>query len=522
MALLNVEHLLRIVIWVTLSVLAIDLVLVLFILRRRLSRWFYFNKKDLTTRRFREPIQDFLAGKAPIEDLVSTLRDARGRAARDGIRDLLLENLSGNNRKAVTDVLFRLGFVDAWASEAFGKRRARQLLHHIVTEEKLPQARRRRFKRARRLRLFCVKRARAVAQLGHLDADFAKVFMREALRDPSPYVGRANVAAMGHNPGLYEVPILLDLLRQTAQGENELPLHSVKTALVRHPITELEQFVPFLNDVNPRFRFLLVDSIREICEAASLTMGPRNFPEPLYRWFLDKAAQDESVDVRARSARVIRHFHDSAATQALRALLLDKSEFVRLHTVRACADPFYSGLISDIARRITDSRWRVREAAVKTLATFGKPGRLQLESYFLATNDQYASEQLIEEMQRAGIIVEMLPSLGAQNGESARAVGVCTKMVRMGKTSLLIDLLRHERRPAKWASVTPLGEPVAVVAQKSRAQLLDILLASPTPELLEAVEHLAGHEDDQLRFKAQSVLQSDVAQSAQKGRASHA
>lgn len=519
----DLENLLRIVIWVTLSVLAVDVILVLFILRRRLSRWLYFNKKDLAAKRFQAPIGDFLAGNIAIEDLVSTLRTGRGKAARDAIRDLLLDNLAGNNRKMITDALFRLGFVDIWASEAFGRKRARQLVHHIVTGEKLPLRPKRGFKRIRRLRLFCVRRARAVMQLGHLNADYAKVFMREALDDPSPFVGRANVIAMGHNPELYEVPILLDLLRQTADGASELPVHSVKTALVRHPITELEQFVPYLNDKNPRFRFLLVDSIREICDATPFVLGPRNFPEPLYRWFLQEAIQDESIDVRARSARVVRHFHDAAAVAGLRALLLDKNEFVRLHTVRACADPYYSELISDIGRRITDVRWLVREAAVKTLATFGKPGREQLEGLFLATRDQYASEQMIEEMQREGIIVAMLPALGGQNGDFALAKDVCTKMVRMGKTSLLTDILGHETRVTRWASVTPSGEPMTVAAERARAQLLEILLAAPTPDLIEALRLLAGGEEGQLRKQAQSVLASDVAQIAPPARrATHA
>jgi HEAT repeat protein len=474
-------------------------------------------------KRFQEPIRDFLAGNAGIEDLVSTLRTGRRKAARDAIRDLLLENLGGNNRKMVTEVLFRLGFVDIWATEAFGRKRARQLLHHIVTGEKLPMRPKRKFKRLRRLRLFCVRRARAVMQLGYLDADYARVFMREALGDPSPFVGRANVTAMGHNQKFYEVPILLDLLRETAQGASELPVHSVKTALVRHSITELEQFVPYLNDENPRFRFLLVDSIREICDATPLVLGPRNFPEPLYRWFLERATQDESIDVRARSARVIRHFHDAAATVALRALLLDKNEFVRLHTVRACSDPYYSELISDIGRRITDVRWLVREAAVKTLATFGKAGRQQLESLFLGTRDQYASEQIIEEMQREGIIVEMLPALGGQNGDFALAKDVCMKMVRMGKTSLLTDLLGRETRLSRWASVKPSGEPMSIAAERAREQLLEILLAAPTPELIEAVRLLANGEEGQLRKRAQSVLASDAAQAPPAARrATHA
>jgi len=522
--LFNLESLLKIVVWVALSVLAVDLILVSFILRRRLSRWLYYNSKDAAMRRFSEPVRDFLAGKIAVEDLVAILRPARKKAARDAVRDLLLESLPGDNRKAVTDVLFRLGFVDSWAKEAFGSRRARELIHHIVTGEKLATAKRRRFRSARRLRLFCVRRARAVAELGHLHADFAKVFMLQALQDPSPYVGRANVVAMGRNRGAYEIPMLLELLRQTAEERTELPMHSVKTALVRHPITELVQFVPFLNDENPRFRFLLVDSVREICEAAQVKLSVADFPEPLYRWFLEKASHDESVDVRARSARVIRHFRDQAATVTLRALLQDKDEFVRLHTVRACADPYYAELIPDIGRRITDSRWRVREAAVKTLGTFGKPGREQIEDHFLATTDRYASEQLLEEMQRSGIVAEILPALGTQNGESAEARGVCSKMVRMGKTSLLVDLLAHESRMSRWANPSASGEPMTVAAQKARAQLLDILLTSPTPQLMDTVRSLASRPDDHLGPRAQAVLEAEPQPPLPptKGKATHA
>ncbi|HKD16134.1 MAG TPA: hypothetical protein VKE71_16475, partial [Candidatus Angelobacter sp.] len=94
----NLESLLKIVVWVALSVLAVDLVLVSFILRRRLSRWLYYNHKDAAMRRFSEPVRDFLAGKIPVEDLVAILRPARRKAARDAVRDLLLESLPGDNR----------------------------------------------------------------------------------------------------------------------------------------------------------------------------------------------------------------------------------------------------------------------------------------------------------------------------------------------------------------------------------------------------------------------------------------
>jgi hypothetical protein len=301
-----------------------------------------------------------------------------------------------------------------------------------------------------------------------------------------------------------------------------LPVASIKTALVRYPISYLDQFAPFLDDADPHYRFVVVDSIRQICEAAKFGLNAGDFPESLCQWFVKKAAQDESIDVRARSARVIRHFHDAAAVLTLRGMMLDKNEFVRLHAVRASADPCYSELIGDIIGRITDARWRVREAAVKTLAAFGAAGRQRLARYFLDTTDRFAGEQIMEEMQRSGIIAGMLPALSGDDGEFTLTVGVFAKMVRLGKTSLLVDLLGHELRMSRWAPPGSSAEPITRSAQKARARLLDLLLASPTVELVAALQSLAGRKEDQLSVKAQAALESHAAGAAVAGGRAHA
>jgi hypothetical protein len=502
---LNLAPVLKSVLWVSFGVLAIDVLLATFILVRRLRRWLYFKRTDGAVKQFGAPIHSFVAGDLPADDLIAILQTMHNIAERDAVRGLLLDNRQGSER--VTEILFRLGYVEAWAREAFGHRRTGKLIRHIVNKEELPPPPSRRFARIRRLRLFCIKRAIAVSQLGQLDAAFSGVFFREAMADPSSYVIRANVAAIRNNLEAHEIPLLLELLRQAVKESTELPVTSVKTTLVRCAISDLNQFVPFLNDEDPRYRFVLVDSIREICDGAKFALNAKDFPEDLYQWFVDKAARDESVDVRARSARVIRHFHDAAATLTLRSMIEDGNEFVRLHTVRACADSYYSELIPDITRRITDPRWRVREASVKTLAKFGKAGRAQLAQYFLNTTDRFASEQLIEEMQRNGIIAEMLPALSAEDGESKLAMNVCAKMVRMGKTSLLADLLGCEMLLSRWAPAITSAEPI-IAAEKARAQLLDLLLEAPTNEVMITLRALAERKDDHLSAKAQATLES--------------
>jgi len=507
----NIEQIIWIVFWLAVGVLTVDTILVIYIFHRRLSRNRYFQRKDATRRQLSPTVRDFLAGDIGVDEATAALKTAKSPPAREAVQDMLLDGISSNNRRAVTEVLLRLGFVAAWAKEAFGARRGRQLIDHVVNGSSLPPLGKRSFQRVRSMRLFCVKRARGVALLGQLDSEFSQGFMDEAQHDTSPYVGRANVAAMGQNRESFAVSVLLELMRQATEGVNGLSVLSVKTALVRYPLTELPQFTHCLSDPNPKFRYLVVDSIREICDNTNLTLSTQDFPPDLYRWFLDQAKHDSSVDVRARSARVIRHFHDTGAVLALRSLMQDENEFVRLHAVRSCADPFYTDLVPDVVQRIGDAKWRVREASVKTLATFGNEGRTQLADYFLATPDQYASEQIVDEMQRGGIIGDLLPGLGSDGPESWVVMKVTSKMVRMGKTSLLTELLSREIRMSRLGDA-PSAQQIAAMetAQKARTQLLDVLAMSPTPQLMETVQSLAQRDRDHLKGKAQTILQSGI------------
>ncbi|HLY98417.1 MAG TPA: HEAT repeat domain-containing protein [Candidatus Angelobacter sp.] len=514
------QYLVRIVLWLAASVLAIDLVLVSTVLGRRLSRFIYFQKKDEFNRRLSGPIRQFLKGEMEIAELVAMLQRISGRAARDLIQEQLLKGVVNANRQAVTEVLFRLGYIDRWAREAFGRRRSRQLIAHIVHGRELPPSGRQRWAAIRKRRLFCVRRARAVSHMGQLDAKFTQVFMREALLDPSPRVHRADVAAMGHNRQVYKIPILLDLLRKAVEGAGELPVSEVKTALARYSTRDLEHFVPFLDSEDPHFRFMLVDTVREICDNTGKgPLSAQDFSESFCRWFIGHAKADTSQDVRARSARVVRHFHNPEAASTLRALMYDQNEFVRLHAVRACADPYYTELVNDVVQRISDTKWRVRESAARTLATYGKAGQLEMVHHFLRTADHYASEQIAEQMQRGGFISGIMPALGSPNGESYLAREVCAKLTHLGKTSLLTNLLLQETQsiPSGGTSLaisTVSGENT----QRARARLLEILLAEPTSQVMAAVETLAERRKDDLNAKARSLLSLAQTASADGGK----
>ena len=97
---------------------------------------------------------------------------------------------------------------------------------------------------------------------------------------------------------------------------------------------------------------------------------------------------------------------DPRATPVLRNLLLDPQWFVRLRTVRALAHLRQAAapLRLDIRECLRDPHWQVREAAIHTLISLGEEGRHQLYEYFLTSPDRTSREQIVEVIERTGLM----------------------------------------------------------------------------------------------------------------------
>ena len=477
--------------WLAVAVLSFDSALVGFILYRRASRNRFYRLRDAAQGRFSGTLQAYLAGAITLEHATALLKTV-GRPEREAAKKVLLGAIHTRTSSAATELLLELGFVQEWSEQAFGKRRTRQILRAIQEGCRLPASHGGAdgvtLRHIRRLRLFSISRAVAVGHLGRLSPEYSGIFMREALRDPSPYVARMAVAGIGRNRIQNGIPVLLEELRRAVRGETELPIRSIKTALVRYPVSDLDHFVAFMEEPNSRFRFLAVDTIREICHKALATSHvASDFPLVLRRWFLEAAVRDDSADVRARSAVVVGYFRDPSATEALRVLLRDDNEFVRLHAVRACGDPYYADLIGDILQRITDEKWRVREAAVRMLAGFDRFGWRQLQTVLVNTSDRYASEQIIDELQRSGVVQEVVSELFSSDSGN-QAVDVCSKMVHVGMVSSLTDQLNG-------------NHPLRV-----RTRLFEVLSKSEAPQFVWALQRIVDSENDPLKSRAELLL----------------
>ena len=137
---------------------------------------------------------------------------------------------------------------------------------------------------------------------------------------------------------------------------------------------------------------------------------------------------------------------------------------------------------------------RVREGAAQTLSAFGHRGTNELYRYFIVAKDRYAADQITDEIQRTGLIRDILEELAKGGEDAGLAQDVCRKMALMGKTTLLTQAVS------------------ANIAPEARILLMESMMEAPTQEFLNLLATLAKKDTGPVGAKAGSLLRQ-----AQKG-----
>ncbi len=521
------EDLTGLVLWLLATIMTVNGLFLCFVFYRRLARKRYYAIKDSARERYQAVIAAFVAGESTVERATELLQGATAQPAQDAVEELLLETVAQGDRERMSELLLGTGHLERWVKKAFGRKRGPAVLRAAIRGQE-PAADTRALTRlltpVRRLRIFSVPRAIAVDHMGWLATSLVRTLTAEALRDPAFEVRSTAVSVIGRNRDPHAIPLLVEELARSVQQNNGLSLRSVKLALVDYDREDLPHFVPHLTHALPRVRFFLVDAVSQICNRLShdqtssksgsssrvsgsglrrqsgsgrvpssrgVRLNKNDFSREFYAVFIDRLVGDEFADVRARCAGVIRHFRDSQTMDALRVLLRDENEFVRLHAARACGDRSYAALRQDLARLLNDPKWRVREAAAQSLRALGKEGISELYRQFVTTQDRYASEQITDEIQRSGAIEDLAASLISSNEYLPLAEGVCRKMVKMGKTSLLLNAMASPAVPSE-----------------ARAFIMSAMTAEPPPEFYEVLAVIAQTDTGPLGMKAGSLLET--------------
>lgn len=486
----DVTQLLR---WLVVATVGVNALFLWVVVERRLRLRRYFMIKDTAREDARAQVAAFARGEVSIEEAVHLRRDVKATPVREAVHELLFDAQTAENTTRISELLFALHSVDLWAARAFGRRRARVLIERALRRESHePPAPRpvRLIDRLRRLKAFAVPRALAVHNLGRLAPPFAQVFLIEAAAVPSREVRQVAVTAMGRTRYPPLIPHLMAELERAIDQANDVSWQAIKIALTSFGMQDLPRFVPFLDHPHPRMRFTVVDIVRHIAgEAAQHSrLNKNDFSPDLYHALLDRLVSDASADVRARSAAVIRHFRDQRALRALRRLVHDDNEFVRLHAVRAAGDRFYADLLPDLSRALRDPSWRVRDAAVKALLPFGSSGLNELCRVFLESEDAEVARQITDGLQRAGAMPSLLASLTTDGVQPSVASAVCQKMALLGQTVYLNRALASIDDP------------------NVRLGLMDALTQAPDEEYLSVLESLATHDTGVVGSRASDIL----------------
>jgi len=343
-----------------------------------------------------------------------------------------------------------------------------------------------------------LSRVKSIRNLGELRHQPSWPFLVEALDDRYPEVQFVALRALAALGAPESFPALRDRLHEVAEGESTSPsLQGLKAAMAGFDLTCVLDLLPSLRHPNRQIRMHAIEILRtmvrrEAGRRPGLTLTPKLLTPPMVELLLSRLAVDTSSEIRARAAEVIVFLSGPRVTRVLHNLLLDHQWFVRLHTLQAlnnkgeAAAPLYL----DIRDCLCDLHWRVREAAIQTLLSLGQGGRHQLYEHFLTFPDHSTRAQVVEVIERTGLISALVQHYSAGgNGLDARMVeelaGDSALLGLSGVLRTASPEVRHRfmlRFVPSWQSRMPL--PVEMG--------LSVLTADKPPQLIDSPRFMAA------------------------------
>ncbi len=481
-----IENIIKVVFALIVLIVIGNFVLIGLAISRRQRREKYFQRIDAVRAEFRPVVREVLSGRMEYQEGLKRLQQISGLDRHYLLEQLLLEKKPSPTEEPILRRLCEdLGLVRIWQNRVKGHVDTASVREAVGRPEGI-------LERVGRLRFLI--RAKSAENLGIIRHRDSWPLLVKALDDPHPDIQSVAARALAAIRETESFPALVAQLHKVVldASATALSLRSVKSALVSFPLDCAPALARSLQHPNRRIRFLATDILREMVVREAngddqYDLDRKRVGAEIVEIFLTQLPFDENPDVRARSAAVIAFLSDPRSTPALLTLLRDDTWFVRLHAVRALACRKFLSQASAIGQALSDPNWRVREAAVATLRTFGAAGLNQLTAHFIHTADAYSREQVADEFQRAGLIPDLLQRYASE--DDSQATQVLNQMARMGKTGYLVSVLSADAQPAL------------------RKKFLLNFARNPDPQIRQWVERVASQEPDpDLRSVAAAAL----------------
>jgi HEAT repeat protein len=238
------------------------------------------------------------------------------------------------------------------------------------------------------------KRRTALVALGRTRAPEAVPALAEGLDSASAEDRMAAIRGLGRT-GLIEAAGAI--LSQLVWGELKVPEHALKNALANTCRSSPSVLANYLNQSRGKTRELLARVLSEMA-------GPELVNELL------PLAADPLAEVRAAAARALANTSLEIALPALSILVRDPEWFVRLRAVVALGSLDGRGRIKPLLHGLCDSNRYVRQRSAWVLAGM-KPESHEILQQVVDTEDSYALQALISEMERSGEIENVIEAL---------------------------------------------------------------------------------------------------------------
>jgi HEAT repeat protein len=246
------------------------------------------------------------------------------------------------------------------------------------------------------------KQRTALVALGRTHTPEAIAPLAEALDSPEDETRIAAVRGLGLI-GLPQAAVpMLDYL---LQGKREIPQHVLKNALVNCCRISPRILLGYLKEATGDRRGLLA---RVLGELATPQLGED----------LILLAIDDDPEVRASAARALGNSQPSFALPVLTVMVSDKEWFVRLRAVVALASLHHDARIRPLLHALCDSNRYVRQRAAWALAQMGS-NLDSILSQVVETQDNYALQAFISELERSGEVDHLIEALQNQHDRNA-------------------------------------------------------------------------------------------------------
>ena len=343
------------------------LLLIGFIVLRRWYRARYFHKRNLRTVALRSQWNDILSGKIPAEDWRFNPLDC------DIVESILLDSIEmspANELSPLLDCLRVSGLLDMRIYEARTSRGWKQ-----------------------RTALLALGRTRAIEAIPALAAGLDSHLRETRI---------AAVRGLGRTARMEAAIAILDRI---VTGQFDAPERSLKNALVNCCRSDPEVLVNYVEHTQGPVRELLA---RVLAELASPELGEE----------LLVLASDVLPEVRASAARALGNTNASYTLPALHNLASDPEWFVRLRAVVALGQIEDIGKINILLRCLCDANRHVRQRAAWALARM-EPQLHQILEDVVATNDDYALQAFVSELERSGAIEKIVSGFAGSDHPSA-------------------------------------------------------------------------------------------------------